>query len=122
MRCTGHLSAISNSLLKLFRVELTDEMDVAFNPVDLAFPGFAVPAIRRMNLGMSKIHGDSPEGPFLRSRVQDHRHRRAGTERGDNQIIRGQPMRTGNNLLGEPRRFATDDYIRGTNVTSVLTR
>src|SRR5207247_10691033 len=105
-------------LFPLFLIERTHEMNLAFNSVDLAFFCFAVPAIRRVDLRMSEIHGDPLERPFLRSRVKGYRHRRTGTERGQEQIVGrksgissadlnwfvcGQPMWTDDDLLGETR-------------------
>ena len=113
--------------LLLFRVELSHQVNVALNSVDLAFPSFAVLTIRGVALRMTKIHGHTFKRPLLRSRVHGHGHRRAGTERGEKQIIgrrpgifpadldwfvRGQPMWTGNDLLGKPRGVAAYDYIR----------
>ncbi len=112
----------------LFRVEVSHEMNLALDPVDLAFLRFAIPAIRRVNLRMSKIHRHTFERPLLGPRVHRHRHRRAGTERREKQIVgrrprifpadldrfvRGQPMWTDNDLLREPRGIASYNYIRG---------
>jgi hypothetical protein len=116
--------------LLLFRLELSHEVNVALNSVDLAFLCFAVPTIRGVDLRMTKIHGHTFKRPLLRSRVHGHGHRRAGTERGKKQIVGrragifpagldwfvcGQPMWTDNDLLGEPRRVAAYNYIRGSH-------
>src|SRR5450432_239190 len=75
----GTLVRDLEQLFLLFRIQLPHEMNVALNSVDFAFLGFAVPAIRRVNLRMTKIHGHTFKWPLLRSRVPGHGHRRAGT-------------------------------------------
>jgi hypothetical protein len=112
----------------LFWIEVSHELNLALDAIDLACLGFAVPAIRRVDLRMAKIHDHTFERPLFRARVKGYRHRRAGTERCEKQIvgsrssvfpakfywfIRGQPMWTDNDLLGEPRGVAAYDYIRG---------
>src|ERR1700682_4401821 len=72
--------------LLLFRVELSHEVNVTLNSVDLAFLCFAVPTIRGVDLRMTKIHGHTFKRPLFCSSVQRHRHRRAGTERSKKQI------------------------------------
>jgi len=118
----------------LFRVELPHEVNLALDPVDFAFLRLAIPAIRRVNFRMTKIHRHALEWPLLRSRIQRNRHRCARTERGQQQIvrrrprifpahldwfIRRQPMRANNDLLGEPRGDAANDYIRAAHATDI---
>lgn len=110
----------------LFRVEVSHELNLALDSIDLAFLGFAVPAIRRVNFCMAKSHGHTLERPLLRSRVKGYRHRRARTQRCEKQIVRsrsgicsaeldwlvrGQPVGPNNDFLGEPRGVAVHDYI-----------
>jgi len=114
--------------LLLFFVEISRQMNLALDSIDLAFLRFAVPAIRRVNLRVAKIHRHTLERPLLRPRVPRDGHRRAGTQGGEKQIIgrrpgifpadfdwlvRAEPMRTDNDLLGKSRRVAAYDYIRG---------
>src|SRR5450631_3809961 len=84
---------------------------------------------------MSKIHRHAFERPLLRSRVKGHSHRRAGTECGEQQIVRrrpgifpadldwfigGQPVWTDSDFLGEPGSVAAYDYIRGSHAQRYL--
>jgi len=131
----GFEGAVNGTLVRdleqpfpLFRIEVSHELNLALDAIDFAFLGFAVPAIRRVNLGMAKVYDHTFERPFFRARVKGYRHRCAGTERCEKQIVgpwsgifpakfywfvRGQPMWSGNDFLGEPRGLAPYDYIRG---------
>jgi hypothetical protein len=120
--------------LLLIRVEISYQVNLALDPIDLALLGFAIPAIDRVNLRMSKIHRYAFERPLLRPRVQGYRHRRAGTECREKQIVRswpgilpskldrlvcGQPMWTNNDFLGKSSGVAAHNYIGGTHAFSL---
>lgn len=124
----GTLVRDLEQLLPLIRLELSYQVNLALDSVDLAFLCFAVPAIRRVNFRMTKINGHALERPLFRSCVPRYGHRRARTQRGEKQIIGsrpailsadfdwficGQPMRTDNDLLGEPRGITAHNNIRG---------
>ena len=49
----------------LFRIECPGEVNLPLDPVDLAFLRLAIPAIRRVDLRMSKIHRHTFERPFF---------------------------------------------------------
>ena len=127
--------------LALFRVEVSHEVNVALNSIDLAFLCLAVLTILGVNFKTMMIHGHTfLEQSFFVLAYQDTVIDVHGTECGEKQGSTGRrpcifpPSSTGSvrgfNLMrtdtisGETRGVAAYDYIRGShapNVTFVLT-
>lgn len=112
----------------------TVERYLSFDAIDLTFLGLTISAVSRMDSGMSQSYTYLWHRPALAPRVKPNRHRSAGAERGQQQIvwgrtfvgaaegpwlIRDKAMSPGNNLLLESGAITMDDYCLVGNFTEI---
>ncbi len=69
------------------RVERAVQLDRALDPVEHPGLGFAVGAILGVNLGVAEPHHHALQGPLLAFGVKPQRHRGAGAQRHQKQLI-----------------------------------
>ena len=88
VRCTGHLSAISSNRSRCSGVEVAPQRDGALDAVDHSFLGLAGLAIGGMDSAVAELDGDALERQRLALGVEPKRHRRAGAQSGEHEIVR----------------------------------
>jgi hypothetical protein len=107
-------------------VQCPGELEGPIHAIQLSCFRFALGTVGCMNPGMPQPDDDVLERPSLSSRVQRDRHRRSTAECRKQEVVRswagigaavrdrfvrGQAMRAGRDLLGEPEsRTANDDF------------
>ena len=80
-----------HELLSLFICQWTCEVNIAFDAIKHAVPGFAIGAIRRVNFGVPQADGNVFERPRFAAGISPKRHRSARAQRREKQVVGRRP-------------------------------
>ncbi len=100
--------------LTLRGIEGAFKLDHALDAIELSMLGLAVRAIRGVDLGMAQADADALQRPGFAISIEPERHRRAGTERHQQEFVRPGPTvvaARGHRLVGREPMSAIEQML-----------